>query len=321
VSGYVRDTPHDHDPTAFVFAPSPLLTITIEPGRRDDEIHLHPGGQGVWLARMLVVLGVPTSLCATFAGEAGHVIEALVNHEGISTTSSVTTPGTSGVYVHDRRDGARVKVAEMASDPLHRHELDEFYGAAFATAMSADVAVLGGPSAPNVLPPDTYERMAADLRANDKTVVADLSGDELKAVVAGGVTVLKVSNAELRDGGWVDGDNECTTVDAMRTLAAAGADNVVVSQAERHVLALLADGRLVRTTGPTVHPLDERGAGDSLTAGIAATLARGDAIEDGLRLGVAAGSLNVTRRGLATGRRGDIERLATHVTIEEVDNA
>jgi hypothetical protein len=30
---------------AFVFAPDPLLTVTVEAGSEGDEIHLHAGGQ------------------------------------------------------------------------------------------------------------------------------------------------------------------------------------------------------------------------------------------------------------------------------------
>lgn len=35
-----------------VFAPSPLLTVTIEAGAERPEVHLHAGGQGFWVARL-----------------------------------------------------------------------------------------------------------------------------------------------------------------------------------------------------------------------------------------------------------------------------
>jgi hypothetical protein len=55
-----------------------------------------------------------------------------------------------------------------------------------------------------------------------------------------------------------------------------------------------------------------------MTAGIAAALASGEGIETALRLGAAAGTLNVARRGLATGRRHDIDELARHVELRSV---
>jgi bifunctional ADP-heptose synthase (sugar kinase/adenylyltransferase) len=45
--------------------------------------------------------------------------------------------------------------------------------------------------------------------------------------------------------------------------------------------------------------LDPRGAGDSVTAGIAAALADGERIGAAFRLGAGAGRLNVARRGRA----------------------
>jgi hypothetical protein len=40
-----------------VFAPSPVLTITIESGVARDEVHLHAGGQGFWVAQLAATLG------------------------------------------------------------------------------------------------------------------------------------------------------------------------------------------------------------------------------------------------------------------------
>lgn len=48
----------------------------------------HPGGQGFWIARMLVSLGVPASLCGCFGGETGAVLVPLVEREGVPAEPS-----------------------------------------------------------------------------------------------------------------------------------------------------------------------------------------------------------------------------------------
>jgi 1-phosphofructokinase len=72
--------------------------------------------------------------------------------------------------------------------------------------------------------------------------------------------------------------------------------------------------------GPQLEPNDVRGAGDSMTAGIAAGLAKGLDLAAALCLGAAAGSLNVTRRGLATGDAEAIERLNEQVELRKIES-
>ena len=64
----------ERKPSVVVFSPSPLLTITIENGvAGPPEIHLHAGGQGFWVARMVAGIGVPVALCGPFGDDTGRV--------------------------------------------------------------------------------------------------------------------------------------------------------------------------------------------------------------------------------------------------------
>ena len=71
----------------------------------------------------------------------------------------------------------------------------------------------------------------------------------------------------------------------------------------------------IELAGPVFEALEEHGAGDSMFAATGAALARGISMIEALCLGMAAGALNATRRGLGTGTRDEIERLSAHVTI------
>ena len=303
--------------SVVVFAPSPLLTVTVECRGANPDIHLHAGGQGFWLARMIGALGVPVVLCGSFGGETGMVVRMLVEREGV-TVRGITARADNGAYVHDRRGGERVPLAEMPPAPLARHEVDELYAVTLVEALEASVCVLGGPAADDVLPFDTYRRLAADLRGSGTLVVADLSGEALQAALKGGVSLVKVSHETLLADGLAASENTEDLVAATRSLRDRGAERVVVSRAERPALAS-AGGDVVEIVTPTLEVVDVRGAGDSMTAGLAVALARGDDWESMLRLGAAAGSLNVTRRGLGTGGRTEIERLAAHVIVRAVD--
>ena len=169
-----------------------------------------------------------------------------------------------------------------------------------------------------MLPADIYRRLTTDLRANGKAVIADLCGEPLACALEGGLTILKVSHEELMQDGRVDEAGEEELVEAMFALHREGADNVLITRAEEPALALV-EQRIVTIRPPVLQVVDHRGAGDSMTAGLAAGLAKELDMVDALRLGAAAAVLNVTRRGLATGDRREIERLADHIELDEIE--
>lgn len=67
----------------MIFAPSPLLTVTLEDDAAGADLHVHAGGQGVWQARMLRTLGHSVSICAALTGETGRVVRHLLEDEGV----------------------------------------------------------------------------------------------------------------------------------------------------------------------------------------------------------------------------------------------
>ncbi|WP_201749950.1 1-phosphofructokinase family hexose kinase [Micromonospora sicca] len=298
----------------MVFAPTPRLTVTVDQPADHPELHLHPGGQGVWQARIIMSLGVEVVLCASLGGEIGQVLEPLLVSEGVDLKVVVRDSGGSGGYVHDRREGTRHEIVDVPGHPLSRHELDELYNLALGEGLRAPVSVLSGPNDPKLVPADLYRRFAADLGANGSRVVVDLAGEHLTAVLTSGVFFLKVSHEELIADGRAAGDDEEQLTRAMYDLHATGAENVVVSRAEKPALALV-DGEVFEVEMPRLEAADPRGAGDSMTAGVAAVTARGGDVHTAIRTGAAAGALNVTRHGLGTGRLDSIIGLVERVRL------
>ncbi|WP_433495570.1 1-phosphofructokinase family hexose kinase [Micromonospora sp. CA-248089] len=306
------------DQKVMVFAPAPLLTVTIEQQGDVPELHLHPGGQGVWQTRMIAALGVPVTLCVGLGGEVGDAVRKLLDDEEV-TVRVVRRESGTGWYVHDRRDGERVEIAEHPGAPMVRHDIDELYTVTLTEGLRAPVSVLSGPADPQVVDPDIYRRLAADLGANGGTVVADLSGPYLEAVLDGGVSVLKVSHEELLDDGLAKDDSVEALRDAGRRCQERGARTVLISRAGEPALALPEDGEPLLVHAPPLELADHRGAGDSMTAGVAAVLARGGDMREALHVGAAAGALNVTRHGLGTGRAEAVRELAGRVRLTPLD--
>ncbi|HSP52721.1 MAG TPA: PfkB family carbohydrate kinase [Cryobacterium sp.] len=296
-----------------IFAPSPVLTVTVEGREGAADVHIHAGGQGVWQARMVQALGASVTMCCVLTGETGQVLGHLVGDEGIEVLA-VRRPGRGAAYLHDRRGGERIHLAEAQGDRLSRHDLDELYDLTLRAGLGADVIILSGPAGDDVVPADVYRRLAADLRATGRLVVADLSGERLTAALRGRVSVVKVSDEELLADARISDNSIEQIVHAMYALQEEGAGTVIISRAERPML-MLSNGTLSEVHVPTMQIADPHGAGDSLTAGVAATLASGGTIEEAVALGAAAGALNVTRHGLGTGRAETVRTLRDLVSI------
>jgi 1-phosphofructokinase len=305
----------DEDRVAVcVFWPAPLLTVTIE-GTADggEELHLHPGGQGFWVARMASVLGGDVVVCAPFGGETGVVLRHLLDEMSVRVRA-ISTPAASGAYIHDRRSSERSEIWEGEHGVLGRHELDELYSATLAEGLAAGACVLAGTNKFESVEAATYRRLAGDLGANGVRVIADLSGEELAAALEGGPYLVKLSDEELVRSGFAAGEGEQAIAEGIEALLAKGAANVVVSRGHKGSIAVV-EGAWHEVTAPSLEAVDHRGAGDSMTAALAVAVARGLDPESSLRLAAAAGALNVTRHGLGSGRADAIAQLAANVEV------
>ncbi|CAN7690137.1 1-phosphofructokinase family hexose kinase [Mycolicibacterium frederiksbergense] len=327
---------HEHDQTdvtavpkkpqtVVIFAPSPVLTVTIEDRSGEADVHVHAGGQGVWQSRMVSSLGVPTVLCAALGGETGSVLGHLLPTADI-TVRSVPVSARNGAYVHDRRSGDRDIIAESPGSPLDRHELDSLYELTLTDGLIHGWVLLSGPQDDRVIPADLYRRLATDLGANGCKVAADLAGERLEAVLAGGPDLIKVSHEELLDDGRATSDDAEDLVAAMRSMRDDGAGTIVVSRSgAAPALALLDEhdagadgtrgGAVLEVEMPKLEPADPAGAGDSMTAGMVAALAAGRSLRRALQIGAACGALNVVRHGLGTGGAQAVETLAERVEL------
>jgi 1-phosphofructokinase len=298
-----------------VFGPNPMLSITIESltAEGGDDIHVHAAGQGVWVARMAAELGAHAILCGFIGGEAGTALRPLLEQLPIELRL-VETAEASGCYVHDRRGGERVPVAQSASLPPSRHEIDDLFSAACAAALDSDVLALCGPYPGEALPLEIYGNLVADVRANGTPAVVDLSPPLLDSALEGAPDLVKINDWELAK--FVSGpvDSEARLRAAAERLLERGAGAAIVTRAEQPALVLRGE-----EAWALIPPRFERGAregcGDSMMGGLAACMAAGRDWEETLRIGAAAGAANFLRHGLGSANRPVVEDLARRVEL------
>lgn len=298
-------------PRVTVFGPDPLLSVTLERAGAVDQVHVHPAGQGVWVARMAGELGAWPILCGCLGGETGTALRALLEVLP-GERRLVPTTGSTGSYITDRRAGERQVVAMAARPALGRHEVDDLLTATCAAALESAVLVVCNPFPAEGLPDDVYETLVADVRAGGVPVIVDLSSPRLEHTLPFGPDLVKLNDWELAGYvcGPVDGSR---ALDAVRRLQAAGAQAVVVTRGPEPILVAPRDGDAFEIVPPRLPRGFSEGCGDSMMGAIAAGWARGLGFREAIVLGAAAGSANFLRHGLGSGSRAIVEEMESRI--------
>jgi 1-phosphofructokinase len=302
-------------PRVAVFGPNPLLSITIEARGDEDDVHVHAGGQGVWVSRMAAELGAEPVLCSLVGGEPGAVLSGLLRESPIRLRA-VPAVGASGSYVIDRRDGSRRLVAQTHAPAPSRHELDELVAATVAAGLESDVLAICNALPGDLLPVEVYGALAADVRAGGCAVIADLSSPRLDAVLSAEPALVKLNDWELAEFVCGPVDPPDLLLAAARRLRDAGARSVLVTRGGDPALWLDGDAPPRLVVPPRLERGMREGCGDTMMGAIAAQLAAGRSLEQAIVMGAGAGAANFLHAGLGTGERSTVEELAGQVRIE-----
>lgn len=300
-----------------IFGPHPLLTITIERRNEgEDDVHVHAGGQGVWVARMAGELGAEPVLCGFIGGETGLTLEPLLERLP-GERHLVRTGARSGCYVQDRRSGERELVSAAWSDPPSRHELDDLFSVTTAVAVDSDVLVVCNPAPGDILPLEVYANLVSDVRSNGTPVLVDLSSPRVDSALQGGPDLVKLNDWELAQYVYGPVSEPAEMRAAAERLRDAGAGLVVVTRAGDPAFVLDGD-EAWELVPPHFERGSREGCGDSMMGGLAAAWAQGLDWREALRRGAAAGAANFLRHGLGTGSREVIEELLPRVELRRI---
>ena len=88
-----------------VFSPALQLTIELHlTGEGLDEVHLHAGGQGYWVSKMIAALGGMPIPCAPVGGEAGDALCSIIAAYWTSKARLTPMSNSNAVIIEDRRD-------------------------------------------------------------------------------------------------------------------------------------------------------------------------------------------------------------------------
>jgi 1-phosphofructokinase family hexose kinase len=173
------------------------------------------------------------------------------------------------------------------------------------------VAVLSG-SLPPGAPASAYRDLVSQL--SHVRVLVDGSGSLLRQALDARPFCVKPNREEAEALTSVAIDSPASAAVAARELVSAGVSLAIVSMGAAGAVACWQQ-RVCVISPPAVEARNPVGAGDCLLAGVAVALARGDTIENVLRLGVASGTAKVLSPDTGVVRREDIAAILPNVRL------
>ncbi len=292
-----------------LFIPSYEQNTTI----RATKVVQSMGGKPTDTSLILGTMGMTSLALGFVAGLTGRAVEQMLHQKGVQTDFIQVNGESRRTIViicedqpgHTTITASTLEVDEVAVNTLKQH---------FAkTLEDADVVTLGG-TLPHGMAPDFYFDVIQMARQRKVPVIFDASEPYFSAGLAAGPTYVKPNHDELTA---FTGHPLETIEDIYR----AGKD-LQESYDTSPIMSLGSEGGLAILPDCTyyipaikVDVINAAGAGDAILAGLSAAIAKGQPIEEGLRLGFAAATAVVTTPGTAQCCMEDIEHYLPQIEL------
>lgn len=284
-------------------------SVTLGELNRTKNETKFPGGKGINVSQVLKRLDVESHALGFLGGFTGSYIESFLTSQGIHT-DFVKVAEDTRINVKLKSD---TETEINAKGPNITAENFEALKAQIRKLTSEDILVLAG-SIPSTMPESTYEELVNLCNENGTKFVVDAEGELLKKVLPLNPFLIKPNHHELGDL-FHTVINSCEEViPYAKELVKQGAQNVIVSLADKGAVLINKDLALIATS-PKGDVKSSVGAGDSMVAGFIATYEKTKSIEEAFRFSVAAGSATAFSIGLCT--REKMEGLLPQVIVEK----
>jgi len=267
-----------------------------------------PGGGGVNVSRAIQKLGGKSLLLYPAGGLTGKRLQELLDEENLDHRPfPIVGMIRESLVILEESTGRQYRFG-MPGPKLKKNEWEPFLQKLAVIDPPPDYMVASG-SLPPGAPPDFYAQVARIGKKKGTKTIVDVSGIALKAALEEGVFLIKPNVREFRELVGEDIKEESQIkAEAQKMVKNGRCEVLVISLGAAGALAVSEDF-VEHILPPTVPIVSKVGAGDSMVAGIALSLARGNPLRESLLFGVAAGSAAVMTPGTELCRREDAERL------------
>lgn len=280
-----------------------IVTVTLNPAidcamgidnykensvNRADFQNITAGGKGINISIILSRLGIETNALGFCGGETGKLLCSLLDAMKCPHDMTWLENQLTRINVKLKYNNYETEINGRGAD-ISPYVLESFIGKLEDILHEGDTLVLAG-SIPASVPSNIYAHIMKRFHGRNIRIVADSSGKPLLELLPLRPFLIKPNNFEL---GEILNRKISTPEDALAgayELKNMGANNILVSLAEKGAVLLTEDGLEYRISAPKGIVKNSVGAGDSMLAGFLAGLEKTNDYFYALKLATACGS-------------------------------
>lgn len=267
-----------------------------------------PGGGGINVSRGLARFGIQSTALFTSGGRTGELLQELLEKENIGTLPiAISVETRENFIVVDTSHNEQFRFG-MPGEAITSKDVETIDNEINSLSPFPEIVVVSGSLPPGI--DAAYMRtLVKNLKAKGAKVIVDTSGEALTEVLKEGVYLLKPNLGEL---GSLTGndilDNDSADEAAKQLIDEGKAEIVVVSLGPQGAY-LVSKDECIHVPAPSVKKRSTVGAGDSMVAGMVSVLAKGGALTEMARMGVACGSAATMSEGTGLFTKENAEKL------------
>ena len=284
---------------------------------RSQRCVVSAGGKGVNVAKVLSALGEQVQILGFFAGSAGrYIIETMqkLNIETYPVWQDGQETRTT-VNIMDTATGLETEITEPG--PIISYEkICEFFNIYNVLVQKSDLVVMSG-SAPVGIEDDIYKRLIVNAKEYAKTTVLDTASGLLKAGIEANPDYIKPNIRELNDLTKETPNNPGGVFGQIDYLHNKGVKNICLSMGKAGAI-LSCEKNRYSVKAFDVNVVNTIGSGDSMTAGIAASVKRGYGSCELLTFSSACAASNACFEGIGIIDKEQVERLFSLGKCEKI---
>lgn len=272
-----------------------------------------PGGGGINVARVIKRLGAPVTALFPSGGSTGDLLRNMLEAEGVET-SVVDAEHTTreNIILTETATGRQFRLG-MPGEMLSEKEWMQCVRQ-IRDMPDCRYLVISG-SFPDQAPSNIFLQISAIAKERNIRIIADSSGETLKAAIKAGVYLLKPNLSELASLVGKQELSENQAVEEAKKLVLNRYCEIIVVSMDVHGAILVSRDECYHAIPPVVKPKSSVGAGDSMVGGMVYSLLRGEGMKEVLRMGVACGTAAIMNPGTTLCKIEDATKIYDEIKI------